>query len=293
MQPCPSNLREWLRAALRLTAIAFVVWSIVPYLIFRIVPLTEPMERMQRWRLEDGLYDELWPLFITAIILGLVLFVLAAVCHRFDRAMATKAFCLLAAALVYWVMLAPVFARAREKPVIYLYPESETIVKVALGYEGRMLFSYPPYGEEGWVVLAQPSGDFVDLKTGRTHHCLFWEGEDRVSYDMREGFIIEGKDTAAFLESALAELGLSEREANEFIVYWLPRMAPNSFILIHFATEEYAHDVPLYITPPPDTVIRVLMLFKPLQSPITVAPQQLPQIQRNGFTVVEWGGTEL
>ena len=66
-----------------------------------------------------------------------------------------------------------------------------------------------------------------------------------------KGYVISGKDTAEFLEKKLAELGLNRKEANDFIVYWLPRMQQNSYNLITF------------------------------------------QEERTGFTVVEWGGTEI
>ena len=46
-------------------------------------------------------------------------------------------------------------------------------------------------------------------------------------YDLSKGFCVKGEDTAAFLEGALEQLGLTRREANEFIVYWLPLMEQN------------------------------------------------------------------
>jgi hypothetical protein len=86
---------------------------------------------------------------------------------------------------------------------------------------------------------------------------------------------------------------LSDREANEFIIYWLPRLEKNRFNMIHFATEEYNQRMPLEITPPPDTLIRVLMIFKAANGPFEIQPQELIPVVRRGFTVVEWGGTEL
>lgn len=51
--------------------------------------------------------------------------------------------------------------------------------------------------------------------------------------------------------------------------------------------------MPLFITPNPDTIIRVLMTYKKLEYPIEVKEQQLLTPERNGFVAVEWGGTEL
>ena len=110
-----------------------------------------------------------------------------------------------------------------EKPVIYLYPTTDTLVSVKLDYNGALTATYPAY-HDGWTVQASPDGTLTDPVTGRTYYCLYWEGIDDVEYDLSKGFVIPGADTAAFLEDALAKLGLTEREANEFIIYWLPRM---------------------------------------------------------------------
>ena len=47
---------------------------------------------------------------------------------------------------------------------------------------------------------------------------------------------------------------------------------------------------PLSISPKPDTVIRILMDFMPLQRPILVEGFNIRTPVRKGFTVVEWGG---
>ena len=39
-------------------------------------------------------------------------------------------------------------------------------------------------------------------------------------------------------EEKLAILGLNEREAEEFIIYWLPKLESNKYNYIRFATEE-------------------------------------------------------
>ena len=57
--------------------------------------------------------------------------------------------------------------------------------------------------------------------------------------------------------------------------------------------EEIENDMPLEIEPKPDTVIRVMMVFKGLRMPLEVIEQELETPERKGFTVVEWGGTEL
>lgn len=107
-----------------------------------------------------------------------------------------------------------------------------------------------------------------------------------------EGFVVAGSDIASFLEEKLAILGLTAKEANEFIIYWLPKMEHNKFNYIYFETaSEIEDNMPLKVTPTPDSIIRIMMDTKPLDEKITIPEQQLTSPIRTGFTVVEWGGT--
>jgi len=180
------------------------------------------------------------------------------------------------------------------KPMIYLYPEKQMAVTVRLGYPEKLTTTYPKYKGE-WNVLAKPNGDLIDLKTGRGIYGLYWEGINSVSDGIQEdGFVVKGEDTIEFFESKLSILGLTEREANEFIIYWLPILEENKYNYIRFETiEEIESNMPLVISPKPDTVIRILMEYKGLDEPIEVKEQQLKTPIRNGFIVVEWGGTEI
>ena len=177
------------------------------------------------------------------------------------------------------------------KPVIYLYPEEETEVTVRLDYDGTLTCTYPAY-EDGWTVTAAPDGTLRD-EAGQTYSYLYWEGVARTEYDFSRGFCVPGADTAAFLEDALSRLGLTRREANEFIVYWLPRMEANPYNLIAFQAEAYTDHARLTVTPEPDSLLRVFMAWKPLEAPADLPAQELPAFKRTGFTVVEWGGAEL
>ena len=141
--------------------------------------------------------------------------------------------------------------------------------------------------------MAAPDGTLTDPETGREYYCLFWEGISNVPYDFSEGFVVEGANTEAFLEETLKTLGLTDQEANEFIIYWLPRMEGNAYNLISFQQETYTDNAVLKVEPAPDTVLRVFMAYQPLEYPIRVLPQKLETIERTGFTLVEWGGAEI
>lgn len=177
------------------------------------------------------------------------------------------------------------------KPVVYLYPETETEVSVTL--DGVELgTTYPKY-DSGWNVLASPDGTLVDLSDGNEYSYLFWEGESDVEFDFSRGFCVAGEDTAEFLRETLSQMGLTAKEYNEFIVYWLPLMEGNEYNLISFQGDNYTDTARLTITPEPDSVLRVFMAWKSLKKPVDIEPQEFETFERNGFTVVEWGGTEV
>ena len=180
---------------------------------------------------------------------------------------------------------------AAYKPVIYLYPEEKTEISVKLMLDGKLTCTYPSY-QNGWYVTAAPDGTLTD-RNGQTYNYLYWEGKTYAQWDMTEGFCVRGEDTAKFLEQALEKLGLTRREANEFIVYWLPLMEQNPYNIISFQTDIYTDAAKLQIDPAPDTVIRVFMAWKAAESFVEVPAQELTAPARTGFTVIEWGGTEV
>lgn len=183
------------------------------------------------------------------------------------------------------------YTEAPAKPVIYLYPQEETEVIVQLRFDGTLTCTYPSYND-GWRVIAQPDGTLTDAADGQEYSYLFWEGIGDAQYDFSSGFVVKGSETMSFLQEKLAALGLTPKEYNEFIVYWLPRMQENAYNLISFQQEAYTEHAELTITPQPDSILRVFMAYKALREPVELPEQQLPSFEREGFTVVEWGGAE-
>ena len=186
----------------------------------------------------------------------------------------------------YW------FLGAYAKPVIYLYPEERTDVSVQVNFPlgGELTCTYPEYSD-GWNVTAMPDGTLYD-KNGDEYYCLYWEGKGAADFDMSKGFCVAGADTAKFLREKLIYIGLTAREANEFIIYWLPKMQDNPYNVIALHTDDYARSVPLTVSPAPDTQIRVFMTYYASDTPVDIPEQELPHYERNGFTLVEWGGSE-
>lgn len=187
-----------------------------------------------------------------------------------------------------------IHAEIAYKPIIYLYPTQEQTVSVKLEKPDNITYSYPKY-IDGWNVIAQPNGDLKYIDNDRGLYSLYYECNNDIAFRVeKDGFVIKGEDTVSFLEEKLAVLGLTEREAEEFIVYWLPKLEANKYNYIRFATmDEINKNMPIKIEPNPDTIIRVLMTFKGLDKLIEVHEQQLETPERTGFVAVEWGGSEI
>ncbi len=182
--------------------------------------------------------------------------------------------------------------RVKRKPVIYLYPEAKTEVRVTLDYDGKLTATYPEY-KEGWDVVAYPDGKLVNKADAQEYSYLFWEGTNTTEYDFTKGFVVAGEDTAEFLQKTLSQIGLLPHEYNEFIVYWLPMMQENKYNLISFQGTNYTDSAKLVVNPGPDSTLRVFMAYKALDEPIDIEPQTFKPFERKGFTLVEWGGCEV
>ena len=192
-----------------------------------------------------------------------------------------------------------------EKPVLYLYPQDKQRLTVSLDLEGTLDTVYPTPDSEratergtqaSWTVTAAPDGTLTD-QAGRTYPSLFWDGAMDLP-DPDTGFIVAREDAVPFLEDKLAQLGLNDREAADFITYWAPRIRANDYTFVSFDASSYAQQVTYSFADEagnqvvPDTFIRVFMTIRAADATEDVTPQVFgPTPTRSGFTAVEWGGT--
>ncbi len=192
------------------------------------------------------------------------------------------------------------------KPVVYLYPEKDTLVGVQVKTEGKIVVSNPlypkggpaspgkPASPGGWKnVLAHPDGT-LDYQ-GEQYQELFYESESTTLNAPKKGIIIRKDELEKKLKEYIALLGLTKAdEQREFLDWWIPRLknlnAPYIFFSV-LETEEKDRIDHVDILPKPDTFIQFIAYFKPLSSAQNIEPLEISLApERKGFTAVEWGG---
>ena len=205
------------------------------------------------------------------------------------------------------------------KPVIYLYPTKPTEIEVRLLKPVQFSAVMPNYHQQ-WKVLAQPNGMLTDLQPELTscqaidsnipgleyakqacennsYPYLYWSGNvlDTNYPKIDQGWVVSRSAVSGFLATKLTEMGLSKTEKTEFLQYWLPQMLAkkaNYYRISFLQTHQLNQFIPMEVKPAPDTVFRIFMDYKPLATlPAQLPePQSLQTLNRQGFTLVEWGG---
>jgi hypothetical protein len=183
-----------------------------------------------------------------------------------------------------------------KKPVIYLYPTEKKDIKLTLDFKGKLQTTFPEY-TDNWDVTAYPNGQIFDKKSQRFYSSLFWDGTQdfpKEHYNYQTGFVIPKNKLTSFLIEKLEFIGLNTSETNDFIQYWLPILEKNELNFIHFyVNSEYEMISKNTIDPKPETSIRLFMEFYGVEKSINIPEQKLVKTERKGFTLVEWGGSDV
>ncbi|MEW5804359.1 MAG: hypothetical protein AB1847_19870 [bacterium] len=164
------------------------------------------------------------------------------------------------------------------------------MVRVELDVNGEITKTIPPY-HDGWYVLAKADGTITDESQGKQYGYLFWEAQLNGLELPDKGWVIAQEDLKEWFSEYLPKLGLNIREKEQFMEYWLERLQGSGFyelkLLSHEFLDEYAK---LTITPAPDTLIRVIFHFTPLNEYKLLDAPVMKTPERKGFVVLEWGG---
>jgi hypothetical protein len=196
-------------------------------------------------------------------------------------------------ALDQWVVMGKsdyVPAGGCAKPVVYLYPSVPTFVNVAV--DAQVTLSDPQYPAlGGWQnVFALPNGQLIYNQQG--YDSLFWEGYGKGEYpQITSGKFVKQGDAANQIRTDLYAQGLNNKEVADFMEFWTSKIPSATYVRISWLdTQDMEQLAKLRVTPAPQTLIRVFLDMEGVDKPYPLAEQQLTAQERNGFTVVEWGG---
>lgn len=197
-----------------------------------------------------------------------------------------------------------------KKPVIYIY-NSNSNVEVSLDVNNGELFcEYPRHTSNSgktyrWQLETTSDGTLYTVD-GNEYSYIFWEALSDMSeynFDDGVGYCVKGENTEEFLRDTLSNIGLTPKEYNELIVYWLPLMQNNEYNLIKFygldKNDIYNEEFALTVKEDNNIIknqLRVFMIWKSSDSEITLEPQDFTNVEfdrYNGTAIVEWGGSEI
>lgn len=171
------------------------------------------------------------------------------------------------------------------KPAIYLYPEKMQEVSVSIDAIGIITESAPAYNG-GWKVVAHPDGS---IDGG--YKYLYYDITVLPFDAPKNGWLVDSANFRSEIGAILSSYGLNENEKSEFLSYWEEKLPSSKYYIVR-PVDEGAIDklVRLNVKPEPDTQIRLLFAFTPVDSPEKIEAPEIVKKERIGFTLVEWGG---
>jgi len=193
-----------------------------------------------------------------------------------------------------------------------------------------------------WAIAAEPSGTLVDKTTGTEVSYLFWEAianinlmtpntsraatpvgdleafdPSRPSVSPANSILLPIDKVPGYLDTVLKALTLHTEARTSFITYWLPDLLKHEYIALRFlAQASYEQAAKMRVSPAPDVVTRVFMLFRGVASGdldfwsqaatrataedgatfwtnVVGGIDSTRASDRSLFRVLEWGGMEV
>ncbi len=188
-----------------------------------------------------------------------------------------------------------------DKPVIYAYSEKALDFILNLKTEGELTFTYPKItADNSWKMKIGENGNLISAD-GAEFPYLFWEAkQDASSLDLSKtssNETIAGKDLVPYFEKELSKLGFNAKEKTDFITYWCPKFINSNMVQVQFFVDDNCSVIgEMNIDPKPDNLRRIYVLFRAdskINTDFNSKPLNLKPFDRKGFTVLEWGGSEI
>jgi len=174
-----------------------------------------------------------------------------------------------------------------KKPNIYLYPEENCRLSVSLGFPqgGDVVVSDPAYPQAWQDITVTPNGRINGM-----YDYLFYEASVPDLWQVEQGWVVSREDLSGFFFENLSAYGFNGREIDDFLEYWIPRLKGSPNYAIYPQHTSYIDDViTLTISKTPDSVLRLFYVIKEVSEEKTLPEPVIPDFDRVGFTVTEWG----
>ncbi len=184
-----------------------------------------------------------------------------------------------------------------EKPVIYLYSESNQTFDLKIQTTAELQFTYPVY-ENGWKGTASPNGT-IQIK-GSNYPYLFWDASlpiEKLNLNWQNSDQLIGKQAIPYLTSQLDQLGFNPKEKADFITYWGPRMQKMKYLQVLWIQNEAINEIASLDISNGFTQNRVYIVFKEIgnltDEILPLKPDKPKALDRTKNYLVEWGGIEI
>ncbi|WP_321371385.1 PKD domain-containing protein [uncultured Draconibacterium sp.] len=173
------------------------------------------------------------------------------------------------------------------KPNIYIYPEEELDMCLTISFPlgGEITQSIPEYGKQ-WCVRVDTDGKINDQ-----YNFLFYESRQPDIFQYEKGWCVEQSELTTFFETNLAAWNFSSAEIADFLEYWIPLLNENDYYLVYPQTNEIIdRAIAFDFSVSPDNINRLFYGFEGRDEFIVLEESEVAPFERNGFTVMEWGG---
>jgi hypothetical protein len=173
------------------------------------------------------------------------------------------------------------------KPNIYIYPQETAELEVCLVFPhgGSVTTAVPDY-DDGWHIVVEPSGTI-----NGQYDYLFYESVQPDYSQHTAGWVVAVEQLEDFFRNNMAQTGFIQREIDDFIEYWIPRLSGYPYYAIYPQYNDDLNEmIRLEFSTPPQNLIRLIYSIRGLETDSLMLPEPvIPPFARDGFTVAEWG----
>ncbi|AEA42236.1 hypothetical protein [Fluviicola taffensis] len=184
-----------------------------------------------------------------------------------------------------------------EKPVIYLYSESEQNFNLKIKTDANIQFTYP-FTENEWKGTSSSNGTIQ--VNGLNYPYLFWDAAlpaENLKLDWLNADQTPGKEIVTYLDRRLDNLGFNAKEKTDFITYWAPRIEKMKYVQLIWLQDEAINSIASLEVSPNFQQNRIYLIFKEtdqiFKQPLNLKVKSLKPMNRTGNYLVEWGGIQI